>query len=55
MPASGGIVVGGRVDRRRFDSGDVETVGELDAERFGCTDKCAPARVAREGAYFEQD
>ena len=41
--------------QRCFDSGEVATVGELDAERIGCTDKCAPARVAREGAYFEQD
>jgi len=45
----------GTADRRCFDSGEVDTVGELDAERIGCTDKFAPARVAREGAYFEQD
>ena len=45
----------GRADRRCADSGEVDTVGELDAECIGCTDKCAPARVARDGAYFEQD
>ena len=56
MRASGAIVVEvAGADRRCADSGEVDTVGELDAECIGCTDKCAPARVARDGAYFEQD
>jgi hypothetical protein len=45
----------GGVDQRCSGSGEVDTVGELDAECIGCTDKCAPIRVAREGAYFERD
>jgi hypothetical protein len=33
------------------DFGELETVSKLDVERIECTDKCAPARVARDGAY----
>jgi hypothetical protein len=34
------------------DFGEVETVSKLDVERIECTDECAPARVARDGAYL---
>jgi hypothetical protein len=36
------------------DFGEVETVSKLDVERIECTDECAPARAARDGAYLEQ-